>query len=160
MIQERLIALAYAPPVHTLCDLGSPPLVCLVEEFGSAHAEKSKLLHGIRYEMLATFGMSTSIDAAAAERFANARRVTKQTRLLNRMFDQQIRYTLAADASSIIRSVELSKPLLALFAACQVTKPRTPILKVRRWDHTRCEVCDYLKSSPARKNSSWLKYAG
>jgi hypothetical protein len=49
-----------------------------------------------------------------------------------RIFDQQIRYTLAADASSIIRSVQLSKPLLALFAACSVTKPRAPTLKVRR----------------------------
>jgi hypothetical protein len=47
-------------------------LICLVEEFGSAHAEKSKLLHGISYEIMATFGMTTSIDAAAAERFAHA----------------------------------------------------------------------------------------
>jgi hypothetical protein len=41
-------------------------LICLAEEFGSTHAEKSKLLHGIQYEIMATFGMSTSIDAAAA----------------------------------------------------------------------------------------------
>ena len=68
------------------------------------------------YEIMATFGMSISIDAAAAERFAIALRDAKQTRLLNRIFDQQIRYTLAADASSIIRSVHLSKPLLALYS--------------------------------------------
>jgi hypothetical protein len=81
---------------------------------------------------MATFGMSSSIDAAAAERFAIALRDAKQTRVLNRIFDQQIRYTLAADASSIIRSVQLSKPLLALFASCQVSRPRAPTLKVRR----------------------------
>jgi hypothetical protein len=107
-------------------------VVFLVEEFGSVQAKKSKLLHGIQYEIMATFGMSTSIDAAAAERFAIALRDAKQTQLLNRIFDQQIRYTLAADASSIIRSVELPKPLLALFSQCQVTRPRTPTLKVRR----------------------------
>jgi hypothetical protein len=45
-------------------------LVCLVEEFGSTHAEKSKLLHGLEYEIIATFGISTSIDATAAKRFA------------------------------------------------------------------------------------------
>ena len=72
-------------------------LIDVVEEFGSMHAEKSKLLHGTRYEIMATFGMSTSIDAAAAERFAIALRDAKQTRLLNRIFDQQIRYTLTAD---------------------------------------------------------------
>jgi hypothetical protein len=107
-------------------------LVCLVEEFGSAHAEKSKLLHGSNYEIMATFGMSTSIGAAAAERFANALRVAKQTRLLNRIFEQTVRYSLAADASSIVRSFALPRPLLSLFAQCVVTKPRTPVLKVRQ----------------------------
>jgi len=107
-------------------------LICLVEEFGSAHAEKSKLLHGITHEILATFGVSTSIDAAAVERFAQALRIAKQTKLLNRIFEQTTRYTLAADAGSIIRAVALPKAQLALFAQCQVSKPRTPTLKVRR----------------------------
>jgi hypothetical protein len=31
----------------------------------------------IQYEIMATFGMSTSIDAAAAERFAQALRIIK-----------------------------------------------------------------------------------
>jgi hypothetical protein len=105
-------------------------LIYLVDEHGSAH-EKSKLLHGMSYEIMATFGMSSSIDAAAAECFANALRVAKQTRLLNRIFDQQIRYTLTPDASSIVRSVALPKALLSLFAQCEVTKPRTPTLTVR-----------------------------
>ena len=107
-------------------------LICLVEEFGSAHAEKSKLLHGITHEILATFGVSTSIDAAAVERFAQALRIAKQTKMLNRIFEQTIRYTLRPDAGSIIRAVTLPKAQLALFAQCTVSKPRTPTLKVRR----------------------------
>ena len=59
-------------------------------------------------------------------------RDAKQTRLLNKIFEQSIRYTLTAEASSIVRSVALSKPLLSLFAKCQMTKPRTPTLKVRQ----------------------------
>jgi len=51
---------------------------------------------------------------------------------LNQIFDQQIRYTLSAEASSVVRSVALSKPLLALYSQIQVTKPHTPTLKVRR----------------------------
>ena len=107
-------------------------LIDLVEEFGSAHAEKSKLLHGITHEILATFGVSTSIDAAAVERFAQALRIAKQTKLLSRIFEQTTRYTLRPDAGSIIRAVALPKAQLALFSQCQVTKPRTPTLKVRR----------------------------
>jgi len=107
-------------------------LICLVEEFGSAHAEKSKLLHGITHEILATFGVSTSIDAAAVERFAQALHIAKQTKLLSRIFEQTTRYTLRPDAGSIIRTMALPKAQLALFAQCQVPKPRTPMLKVRR----------------------------
>jgi len=107
-------------------------LIELVEAFGSSHAEKSKLLHGVTYEIVATFGVSTSIDAAAVERFAQALRIAKQTKILNRIFEQTTRYTLRPDAGSIIRAVALPKAQLALFSQCQVTKPRTPTLKVRR----------------------------
>jgi hypothetical protein len=51
-------------------------LIDLVEEFGSADQgksklEKSKLLHGLTHEMVATFGVSTSINTAAVDRFAD-----------------------------------------------------------------------------------------
>jgi hypothetical protein len=55
-------------------------LICVVEEFSSAHADKSKLLHGIQYEIMGTFGVTTRIDAAAAERFAQALRIAKNRR--------------------------------------------------------------------------------
>src|SRR5437868_12011392 len=56
-------------------------LIDLVRDFGSAHAEKSKLLHGITQEMMVTFGSSVSIDAAAVEKFRMALEEAKQTRL-------------------------------------------------------------------------------
>ena len=56
----------------------------------------------MRYLIMATFGMSTSIDAAAAERFSIALRDARQTKLLNRIFEQQIRYTLAAEVDRAI----------------------------------------------------------
>src|SRR6266581_4563006 len=82
-------------------------------KIASAHAEKSKLLHGITHEILATFGVSTSIDAAAVERFAQALRTAKQTKILNRIFEQTTRYTLRPDAGHIIRAVALPKAQLA-----------------------------------------------
>jgi hypothetical protein len=44
-------------------------LVELVSNFGSAHKEKSRLLHGITLEMMATFGSAVTIDTTAVERF-------------------------------------------------------------------------------------------
>jgi hypothetical protein len=107
-------------------------LIDLVDEFGSMHADKSKLLHGLEYEILGTFGVTTSIDAAAVERFAQGLRIAKQTKLLNQILEQTVRYALNPEASSIIRSSSLPKQLLQLFAACQVTKARSPVLRVRR----------------------------
>jgi hypothetical protein len=103
-----------------------------VEEFGSAHAEKSKLLHGITHEIVANFGVSTSIDAAAADTLALVLRVNKQSQILDRLFEQTTRYTLRPNAGQIIRQLGLGKPELALFARCQVTTPRWPVLTVRR----------------------------
>ena len=126
--QAYKIATALDAPHEKMKD----ELICLVEDFGSAKAEKSKLLHGIHYEMMATFGSTTSLDAAAVERFAQALRIAKQTKLLSRIFEETTRYTLRPDAGHIIRTVMLPKAQLALFSMCQVTKPRTPTLKVRR----------------------------
>jgi hypothetical protein len=110
-------------------------LVDLVEEFGSADhekskLEKSKLLHGLTHEMVATFGVSTSINAAAVDRFAHVLRVNKQTKLLELIFEQTTHYHLRPDAGHVIRM--LPKALAALYAACSVSTPRTPMLEVRR----------------------------
>lgn len=106
-------------------------LVDLVEAFGSPHAEKSKLLHGITSEMMATFGSSSSIDAAAVERFRLALVESEQSRLLKQIFKQDVRWTMSPQAPGIIKTHKLSKSLLALYSQCDVVKPRTPILAVR-----------------------------
>jgi hypothetical protein len=94
------------------------------------HNEKSKLLLGSAYEIVATFGTTTCIDAAAVDRFAHVLRVNKQTKLLELIFEQTTRYHLRPDAGPVIRM--LPKALAALYAACQVTTPRHPVLAVRR----------------------------
>lgn len=104
----------------------------LVTEFGSAHAEKSKILHGVGYELVVTYGSSVVIDGQALEKFRLGLVAAKQARLLKRIFDKTIRWTLSPNAAAIIRGEQkLSKPLLALYAQCEVVKPRTPLLQVR-----------------------------
>jgi len=106
-------------------------LVELVRDYGSTHAEKSKLLHGVSWEMMATFGQSVSIDTAAVERFRLALVKASQARLLKRVFDKDIRWTLRPDFGEIIKGEKLSKPLLALYSQCQDIKPSAPRLVVR-----------------------------
>jgi hypothetical protein len=129
--QAYAIALALDEPHERMKER----LVDLVEEFGSAgheksKLEKSKLLHGLTHEMVATFGVSTSINAAAVDRFADVLRGSKQTKLLELIFEQTTRYHLRPDAGPVVRM--LPKALAALYAACHVSTPRPPILKVRR----------------------------
>jgi hypothetical protein len=110
-------------------------LIDLVEEFGSAgngksKLEKSKLLHGLTHELVATFGVSTSINTAAVDRFADVLRGSKQTKLLDLIFAQTTRYHLRPDAGPVI--CMLPRALATLYAACQVTTRRRPVLEVRR----------------------------
>ena len=103
-----------------------------VRKFGSAHAEKSKILHGITMEIMATFGTYSSMDAAAIEQFRLALKKAKQARLLSKIFEKTIRWTLKPAAASLaIRGNKLGPKLLALYSQCTVTKDRAPILEVR-----------------------------
>lgn len=99
--------------------------------FGSAHAEKSRLLHGVTLEIMGTFGTSTSIDAAAVEVFRQALVKAHQARLLKKIFRKVIRWELLPNWGETIRGVKLPAKLAALYAACQVTKPRTPTITPR-----------------------------
>jgi hypothetical protein len=102
-----------------------------LRNFGSAHASKSKLLHGNSFEIMGTFGMSSSIDSAAVQTFRLALVKAKLTRLLKRIFDRTERWDLRWDAGEVIRSVQLPPKLLALYSQCNVTRERTPTLVVR-----------------------------
>jgi hypothetical protein len=102
--------------------------------FGSAHAEKSKMLHGIELEAMVTFGQSNSIDAAAVETFRAALVKSDRRVLVKELFEKTVRWTLAANASAYIRkhSDRLGIKLMALALKCTVTKDKTPQLTVRQ----------------------------
>jgi hypothetical protein len=106
-------------------------LVQLVRDFGSAHAEKSRLLHGITQEMMVAFGSSVSIDAAAVERFRLALLEANQSRLLKKIFTKDIRFTMSPEAAVIIKGEKLSTGLLAIFSQVEVVKQKAPSLVVR-----------------------------
>ena len=103
----------------------------LAEMHGSVHAEKSKLLHGVFYEIMATFGQTVSVDAAAVEKFRIAASLELSVKKLARIFEVDIRYRLAATAAEFIRTSEVSRKVKALYAACTVVKDKTPTLTVR-----------------------------
>lgn len=127
LLQKMLAAREAQVPLQQL----KTELIELVKDFGSTHAEKSKLLHGIEDELMATFGSSTSADAAAIERFRLALVQKKQGRLLKRIFEKSERWTLSAAAATIIKGEKLTPSLLALYSQCSVTEPSTPRLEVR-----------------------------
>jgi hypothetical protein len=120
------VALALDEPHERLRE----QLIDLAETFGARHNEKSKLLLGSAYEIVATFGTTTCINAAAVDHFADVLRGSKQLKVLELIFEQSTHYRLRPDAGPVIRM--LPKALAALYAACHVTTPRHPVLEVRR----------------------------
>jgi hypothetical protein len=106
-------------------------LVELVRKFGSVHAEKSKLLHGLHWEIMGTFGTSTSTDAAAVEHLREHLVKTENTRLLKRLFDKTVRWALRSTARAEILKADVPCEVRALFAACEVTKDRSPSITAR-----------------------------
>jgi hypothetical protein len=107
-------------------------LIDLVRECGGPHATKSKILHGILWEMVATFSQYTSQDSAAVERFRLALIQSKQTRLLKKIFKADVRYTMQAAAAEIVKTEKLSPKLMSLLLQCTVTKDCKPSLDVRQ----------------------------
>ena len=127
LFQAQLEVRALQEPL----DIKAAELREVVRQYGSAHAEKSKLLHGISHEIMCSFGQSVSIDAAAVETFREALVKSKQVRLLKRLYEKTVRWSLSPQASAIIREFTLAPKLSRLFAACQVVKDKTPTLTVR-----------------------------
>ena len=107
-------------------------LIELVRSFGGKHFEKSKILHGIDWELMATFGQSSGIDSAAVERLRLALKEAKQTRLLKKLFTEEKVYRLAPNAAEILKAEgKLPDELAMLTLACFTFTPRTPQLEVR-----------------------------
>jgi hypothetical protein len=106
-----------------------------VREFGSVHAEKSKLLYGVKLEVMATFGSSTATDAAAVETFRLALVEADQSRVMGHVFEKSIRWTLSPEAASFLRKEHdegnFPDALFVLYARCSVPRELTPKLVVR-----------------------------
>lgn len=131
-IQEKALA-DTLPLVKRAGELREQALAWL-KEFGSAHAEKSKLLHGALYEILGTFSSTSSIDNAAVECFRLALVKAKQARLVNRIFEKTVRWSLRSDFAATIKTAKLPAKLLALYSQCQVTKEKAPVITPRLRD--------------------------
>lgn len=107
-------------------------LIEIVRSFGGPHCTKSKILHGIVWEMVATFSQYTVLDTAAVERFREALANAGQTRLLKKMFKQDVRWTFdAAATAEIVKTEKLSPRLMAALLQCTVTQDKKPSLDVR-----------------------------
>ena len=132
-IEER--AVNEAAPLETRRDQLWELLLEQTKQFGSAHAEKSKLLYGVTLEVMATFGSSSSIDNAAVEIFRLALVKAKQSRMLKGIFAKSVRWNLLPEAATFVRAQHDAKKLPAklylLFARCAVPKELTPKLVVR-----------------------------
>lgn len=106
-------------------------LIQLVSATGGPHAQKSKILHGIAWEIVATFAQYTTQDSSAVERFRQALVAAKQTRLLKKIFKADVRWTMQSGASEIVKTEKLSPRLMALLLQCSVTADKKPSLDVR-----------------------------
>jgi hypothetical protein len=103
----------------------------LVAKFGSQHATKSKLLYGLKWEIMATFGKTTSIDAAAVERLRQKLLETQETGLLKRFFEKTVSFALKSTARQEVLQPDVSDEVRSLFAVCEIPKDKTPALEVR-----------------------------
>jgi hypothetical protein len=108
-------------------------LIELVRKFGGPHGKSSKLLHGIAWEMMGTFGKTTVTDNAAIERFRVALQSRHKTVLLKKLFTQDVRYTFSSQATEIIKAEKkpLTPKLMGLLLMCFDTDDCTPKLEVR-----------------------------
>jgi len=103
----------------------------VVAQFGGPHAQKAKILYGAEMELMCKYSQYSNIDSAAVETFRDALRKSKQARLLSKVFEKTIRWTLKSEASDIVRGSKLTTKLQALWAKCIVLKDRNPSLTVR-----------------------------
>ena len=107
-------------------------LIDLVRSCGGTHAEKSKILHGIAWELMATFGQGMTQDSAAIDRLRLALKKAKKARLLKKLFQQDIRWTFKAASAEVVKREKLSPTLMRRLLLCFVPSDRTPTLDVRK----------------------------
>lgn len=130
---EKALTVAMANAADAAAPLKALQIILVdwVRHFGSSHAEKSKILHGILWEMMATFGQASTQDAAAVERLRLALVKAKKARLLKKLFIKETRWKFNSGAMEVIKGEKLSAPQMSLVLQCFDTQDRTPRLDVR-----------------------------
>jgi hypothetical protein len=100
------------------------------DQFGGAHATKSKLLTGLAYEVMTTVSSSTSLDQAAAGVFLKACKKAGVTKIFGRLFETLTVYRSRPDADQVARK-DLTPKLALEFMKCFITKSNAPRMEVR-----------------------------
>lgn len=100
------------------------------EQFGGAHATKSKLLTGLAYEVMTTVSSSASLDQAAAGVFFEACKKAGVTKIFGRLFETLTTYRPRPEADQVARK-ELPARLAVAFMRCFLTKTHATLMKVR-----------------------------
>lgn len=100
------------------------------DQFGGAHATKSKLLTGLAYEVMTTVSSSTSLDQAAAGVFLDACKKAGVSRIFSRLFETLTMYRSRPEADQVARK-ELPTRLAVAFMRCFITKTNAPRMEVR-----------------------------
>ena len=103
----------------------------MVAKFGGPHATKAKILHGAAFELMCSYGQYSSIDPVAVENLRATLVKTKQRRILNKLLEKTVRWTLRSESSVMMRASELSTKIAGMLAKCIVLKDRNPSLTVR-----------------------------
>jgi hypothetical protein len=135
--QIDLMAAAYekkaAEAERVTSELGNmrKELVGLVEREGlAASGEKSKLLSGGEWEIVATFGHSTKLDEASVLKLQAAMQKADRLSEFKKIFSRDIRYSMKRGAQEA--AALLPAPFRKLYEAAVRTVSRTPSLDVRK----------------------------
>jgi hypothetical protein len=91
-------------------------------------APKSKKYESDLYEALFSVGQTTKIDDDAAEKFHNAMALAGLAHVFGQIFDVECKYTLQPTAAEMVKT--LPSKLRRAYSKTQITKPKTPALKV------------------------------
>jgi hypothetical protein len=100
------------------------------ENFGGAHATKSKLLTGLAYEVMTTISSITSLDQAVVAAFLDACKKAGQSRIFAKLFDALTVYRTKPGADQVARAT-LPPRLAVAFMRCFITNTNAPRMEVR-----------------------------
>lgn len=134
LIEAKAAVKAAEEPIEPL----KLELIDLVRKFGGAHEKKSKLLLGVLWEMMGTFGSTSTIDSNAVERLRLDLEKKKQSDLFSALFVPDNRWTFQAETAMTLlktkakeRKHKLTPGIMGKILLCFDSRESTPVLKVR-----------------------------